>query len=206
MVDARLAKVRARIQPRWDDAREERVRAAIDRRARLQKVRRAGLVAAAGLVALVALFFGRWGGRPDGTRGPIATTATPLDAASLLVVDPGSGGRGFTLERGGARFVVAHDEAHPFRVHARGLLVEDVGTIFTVRFVTDAIAEVDVEEGRVRVAATGRTYELGAGDRRTFDAPALAPAGTGNGSAAPAASAAEVPSADEPDETHAGDP
>ena len=127
------------------------------------------------------------------------TTATPLDADTLLRAEPGTSGRGFTLEKGGARFVVAHDDSRPFRVHVRGLLVEDLGTIFSVRLISNAIVDVEVEAGRVRVVTAVKTLEVAAGERRTFDATPPVP-----GQDVEAVEATSVSAADAGDEPPAG--
>jgi transmembrane sensor len=63
----------------------------------------------------------------DGTR-------VVLNAGSRLryASDFGRGARDVALD-GEGYFEVAHDRAHPFRVHARGGIAEDVGTRFVVR-------------------------------------------------------------------------
>lgn len=66
-------------------------------------------------------------------------------------------------------FVVAHDDRHPFVVHARGVAARAVGTAFGVRAYGDAAAvEVAVSHGRVLVHAdtsiaqrSGATLDLG---------------------------------------------
>jgi transmembrane sensor len=102
-------------------------------------------------------------GGPNGSA--ITTLLTP---DSELVPEPDGGGRAFSLRKGAARFVVSHDEAHPFRVRVGALLIEDVGTVFTVRL-SNATAEVSVDEGRLRIAVEGRSFELGPGERRVLD-------------------------------------
>src|SRR4051812_8531073 len=59
-------------------------------------------------------------------------------------------GRDVALE-GEAFFDVKHDATHPFRVHARQGIIEDVGTKFTVRAYSRTI-EVAVAEGSVTLA------------------------------------------------------
>jgi transmembrane sensor len=51
-------------------------------------------------------------------------------------------------------FEVAHDAAHPFRVHARGATAEDIGTAFVVRaYAEDSTVRVVVAEGSVSLGA-----------------------------------------------------
>jgi transmembrane sensor len=72
------------------------------------------------------------------------------------------------LVKGAARFAVVHDVARPFRVSVGSAVVEDVGTVFSLRRLSNAVAEVSVDEGRVRVTAADATFDVGAGERRTF--------------------------------------
>ena len=56
---------------------------------------------------------------------------------------------------GEAIFSVRHDAAHPFRIRARGVLIEDVGTRFDLRaYASDASVTVAVAEGSVSLSAT----------------------------------------------------
>lgn len=107
---------------------------------------------------------------PSSTQA-LGATVTLINAETELVPEPNGGGRAFALERGGARFFVAHDEVHPFRVRVGPMIIEDLGTVFTVER-RERSVEVAVDEGRVRVRVSGLTadpVELGPGDRRTFD-------------------------------------
>ncbi|HEX7545279.1 MAG TPA: FecR domain-containing protein [Gemmatimonadaceae bacterium] len=55
---------------------------------------------------------------------------------------------------GEAIFSVRHDAAHPFRIRARGVLIEDVGTRFDLRaYAGDASVTVAVAEGSVSLRA-----------------------------------------------------
>lgn len=55
---------------------------------------------------------------------------------------------------GEAIFSVRHDAAHPFRIRARGVLIEDVGTRFDLRaYAGDASVTVAVAEGSVSLSA-----------------------------------------------------
>jgi transmembrane sensor len=95
-------------------------------------------------------------------------TATPLTADTELVVDPQGAGRAYLLRRGSARFVVSHDERHLFRVRAGPLVVEDLGTIFSVARLSEYEFAVAVEEGHVAVLCETSRVELGGSQRRTF--------------------------------------
>jgi len=64
----------------------------------------------------------------------------------------GQGARAILLD-GEAIFSVRHDAAHPFRVRARGALIEDVGTRFDLRaYANEAAVTVAVAEGAVTLA------------------------------------------------------
>jgi transmembrane sensor len=70
-------------------------------------------------------------------------------------------------------FVVTHDDARPFRVHARGGLVQDIGTRFTVRaYAEQRQVEVVVAEGVVSMRrdgpAAGDSTIVRAGQRGRF--------------------------------------
>ncbi len=72
--------------------------------------------------------------------------------------------RNVSLE-GEAYFDVRHDIRHPFTVHARGVVVRDLGTRFVVRAYTDdANTRVAVAEGRVVVGASAADSLLARGD------------------------------------------
>jgi ferric-dicitrate binding protein FerR (iron transport regulator) len=63
------------------------------------------------------------------------------------------GVREVSLE-GEAIFNVRHDAAHPLRIRARGVLIEDVGTRFDLRaYASDASVTVAVAEGSVSLTA-----------------------------------------------------
>jgi transmembrane sensor len=99
------------------------------------------------------------------------------------------------VESGAARFRVRHDPQRLFRVEAGGVVIEDLGTIFSVARRTDSVV-VSVTEGAVAVAfadASGAPAKrtLRAGERGEFRAvaPRLA-----SSAVAPAASASPVAS------------
>jgi transmembrane sensor len=97
----------------------------------------------------------------DGTR-------VVLNAGSRLryAADFGRVTRDVQLD-GEGYFEVVHDQAHPFRVHARNGIAEDIGTRFVVRAYPELPQlTVIVAEGRValwQASATGSGTVLGAG-------------------------------------------
>jgi hypothetical protein len=98
-------------------------------------------------------------------------TVTQLSPETILAPMPDRHGRGFVLHAGGARFFVPHDTKHPFMVVAGDVTIEDLGTTFTVRYLSADRLDIAVEEGRVKVSAPGAagaarsTSELGPGQR-----------------------------------------
>lgn len=136
------------------------------------------LASAAALVVLVAR--GRTGASAErviatkvGTRDSVRLsdgTRVILAPGSKLTVAAGYGSatRDVTLE-GAGFFEVKHDEALPFTVRARGAVIRDVGTAFTVN--TDAVGNVAVAVTHGIVSVRGgkteakASVELRAGDR-----------------------------------------
>ena len=106
----------------------------------------------------------------DGTRVWLST-----DSRLQVPQSYGATTRDVTLD-GQAYFVVQHDAARPFRVHAGGSVSEDLGTEFDVRaYPGDSEAVVIVESGRVAlrpaVSPTVRATatELGRGQMGRLD-------------------------------------
>ncbi|MEJ2411289.1 MAG: FecR domain-containing protein [Novosphingobium sp.] len=85
---------------------------------------------------------------PDGS---VAT----LDTDSELRVDYDSKARAIHLVKGQALFEVAHGEARPFRVYAKGQLITATGTTFNVR-IEGAAVRVAMIEGTVKVREAPR--------------------------------------------------
>ena len=86
---------------------------------------------------------------PDGSRvvlGPASEIRTLGDFTS--------GARDVELT-GEAQFTIVHDEARPFRIRTTTALIEDLGTVFTVRAVPREPVRVAVSEGSVRVRRSG---------------------------------------------------
>lgn len=78
-----------------------------------------------------------------------------LDAASRLVTHFSDDRRLIELQRGGARFDVAHDATRPFTVRTPMADMTALGTSFTVDRLTDA-SELRVFEGRVQLDVPGK--------------------------------------------------
>jgi hypothetical protein len=170
-----LQAISRHVAPDWTNERADRVRRGIVRKT----ARRRAATVAFGVVATAALavIAARIASHPAPisvaaieTPAPVArpiiaetrkTTATPLSSETKLDAE---GDRAYVLHDGSARFVVAHDAQHPFTVRAGDVLVEDVGTVFTVAFTGDDRLDVSVTEGRVRVSHDGIASSLGAGE------------------------------------------
>lgn len=88
------------------------------------------------------------------SRLPDGSTLT-LDAASRISMRFGDDRRLIDLERGGARFDVAHDRNRPFTVHTPMADMTALGTSFTVDRLTNA-SELRVFEGRVQLDVPGK--------------------------------------------------
>jgi transmembrane sensor len=183
MTEEPLLALPGHVEPHWTQRRAEQARAAIERRVRRRRAARwavatSSLILAGGLVSALLVRPKRSAELAFQTAAsaqsslpratPAEPTATPLTADTELVVDPQGAGRAFVLRRGSARFVVAHDEQHPFRVRVGPLVVEDLGTIFAVARLSENEFDVAVEEGHVAVLCEGSRVELGRGQQRAF--------------------------------------
>jgi transmembrane sensor len=87
--------------------------------------------------------------------------ATALDPATRIVIEEDAPRQAqVRLERGRARFEVAHRPERSFQVHAGSVTVRVIGTVFAVEVVADRIG-VAVEQGSVEV-------DWGVGNKRLF--------------------------------------
>lgn len=176
-----LSTLPRRFQSQWTEGRKAQARAAIERRVRRRRGVRVAVTGSSLVMAGGLMFVLLSKPKPsDGVatetpstktapRTPLAEpAATPLTADTELAVDPQGRGRAYVLRRGSARFVVTHDERHPFRVRAGALLIEDLGTVFSVSRLSENEFDVAVQEGQVAVLCQDRRAELGAGQRHTF--------------------------------------
>jgi len=108
-----------------------------------------------------------------GESGTVIVTELAPD--TVLAPLPGRQGRGFALRAGAARFAVSHDASRPFVVTAGDVLIEDLGTTFTVRYVGADRLNIAVEEGRVRVRGGDTDTEVSAGSTLQVPVSRVAP-------------------------------
>lgn len=181
MRDPAFSELGRRVQPEWSVERAGRARRGIARKAARQRA--TAVIGSVAVTAAIAVLAARWthdapvaAARVETpkvlaaspvTETKATTTATPLSADAKLETESD---RAYVLRAGSARFVVAHDEQHPFTVRAGDVLVEDVGTVFTVGYVGAERLEVKVTEGIVRVDHDGTHATLFAGERIEVDA------------------------------------
>jgi transmembrane sensor len=167
----------------WDEEREGRVLAALHRRGRRRARVRAGLsvlLAGAVIGALLVSVRALW---PTDARTP-QTIAAPTSARTVVLADGSVAERldertqlrviedapsssVLELESGSVRFDVKHDPSRPFRVRAGAVLVEVLGTAFTVSRGGGTVTT-SVERGHVRVERGGERVDLLAGSTLTL--------------------------------------
>jgi ferric-dicitrate binding protein FerR (iron transport regulator) len=168
-----------KIDPRWGSERERSVRVAIERRGARRRAAMRAVASVAALAAVAGGLYALRGARAHAPGALASPTATPPAVAATVVVtqllpetivepmtDPR--GRGYVLRSGGARFVAPHEPDHPLLIVAGDVTVEDLGTTFTVQYVSAESLSVAVEEGRVRVHAPGADTDVIAGERAQF--------------------------------------
>ena len=189
--------LREHVQADWSSAREQRVWARLrhEQLAPSRRRRRAGwALALAGASSLTLISLLAW---PDGDTSelraeaqtgageaalaePVTVERHRLADGSELSVHPDTSytlgaGRGRDVEiellAGELEFEVVHDRQRRFRVHAGEVLVEVVGTVFSVERHDHQIA-VEVTRGEVRVEAPWRApVSLRAGERLELERP-----------------------------------
>lgn len=199
----KLAKLRGRLQVRWDDARTSQVQRRVLQSQRRQLTMRIG--GACALAMLLLLLGPRlWHAallrtataplRPD--RSLLLadrSLASPLGAADVLrVKEDGPQRTVVEVVQGAARFDVVRRPERLFRVEAGKVSVEVLGTSFRVER-GGAQVTVAVDRGRVRVLWDGQQRELAAGQHESFPPAAKTSAEKGSGPVA-----TEVPKAAEP--------
>lgn len=181
MIEDRVRELADDLDPRWGVDRVEDRLAALHRGLQARRRRRhAAIVIAALAVAAVALVLARTRPEPRTaavqavgqtiTARAVATRLTP-DAVVEVIDDDA-----LRLTRGMAHFSVRRDPARRFRVEAGPVVVEVLGTAFTIER-SDGRARVAVEHGVVRVSWPTGARVLGAGEADWFppDAPPPAP-------------------------------
>ncbi len=188
MAEVNWAQLGRKIDGDWGPERDRAALLAIERR----RARRGAAMRLGAAAAAVALVAGGWlaaralrghaapaptavasagAGSTDGD----AVAITQLSPETILEPMPERRGRGFVLRSGGARFIAPHDPERPLVVVAGDVRIEDVGTTFTVRYLSEEKVDVAVEEGRVRVHARGGVADLAAGDEQDFAVSSIAP-------------------------------
>jgi transmembrane sensor len=175
MNDDRWLTLGKKIDPDWDATRARAARLEIEQRvakapSRARAVAAGGafvlLVAVGGALALRTLLRRAEAPPTTASADTVApVTVTDLVPQTVLEPIPERRGRGFVLRSGGARFAAPHDAQHPFVVVAGDVVIEDLGTTFTVQYLPEDKLEVAVEQGRVAVQAFGADTELAAGER-----------------------------------------
>ncbi|MFO0556678.1 MAG: FecR family protein [Polyangiales bacterium] len=175
-LSSKIEQAREHVSVHWDEAREARVRAAIDAQPRRRPI--APLVAAACvLVALGGAWLRRRATAPSHDSPSSVAPIVLADGTRAQLIDP----RGelqvvratdrevvLRLQRGRARFSVAHRESRVFRVEVGSLAVQVLGTTFDVERIDDGRARVRVSEGRVRVLWPEHHRDVAAGESGEF--------------------------------------
>jgi transmembrane sensor len=169
-LDALARRARERMEPEWNEVREQRVLAAVQKP---RPVRRApvGWMVAAGTLSVAAaalLAVLVWPEEPAAVAG----SRLELHDGSVCTLDEGARVRvaeqaadRVRLEQEGGRvhYDVSHRPGRSFEVQAAPVTVRVRGTRFAVAVSDDAVRVV-VEEGRVEVEARGQVTALAAGD------------------------------------------
>ncbi|WP_299285720.1 FecR family protein [uncultured Mucilaginibacter sp.] len=98
-------------------------------------------------------------------------TAVTLDAESSLTYPVVFTGNERRVEvTGQAYFQVVHDETHPFRVSAKGQLIQDIGTSFNVNaYQDDAAVKITLAEGKVKVSNPLKVVSLEPGQQAVIN-------------------------------------
>jgi hypothetical protein len=165
-----------RVEPAWSPDRAERAHRAI---ARKGTSRRVTFVVAAAAACALAIGFATRTQRAPVSAAPEQAPSKVVEAVVTTLSNDAlvSGAdRAYVVTSGTARFVVRHDDSKPFTVHAADVVIEDLGTVFTVTCDGNRV-NVSVTEGSVRVRHDGITSDLARGehiDVAAHMAPALA--------------------------------
>ena len=179
MTDQKWSALARKIEPSWGPARDRSARIGLVRRIEKRRTtaRIEASLAALALVGGGAVVFVHLRTHVPTEPASLASSSAPLTTAvqavtvtrlsSETVLDPipDHNGRGFELRAGGARFIAPHDAEHPFVVIASDVIVEDLGTTFTVQYLSSDKLEVAVEQGQVKVRTQGAETKIAAGAR-----------------------------------------
>lgn len=187
---SRISRLRGLIHVGWSEARTASVKRRVLQSRRRQQLTRLGAAAAITIGLLI------WGLRPSHTPhtsspieplaapshappSAIATddrslrlrdqsVASPLDAMTQLRVREDEPQRTIVeVVQGAAQFDVVRRPERLFRVDAGRVIVEVLGTLFTVERGIEQVT-VAVQRGRVRVIWDGHSRQLAAGQRGSF--------------------------------------
>ena len=189
MTDQKWSALAKKVEPGWGPERDRSARIGLEHRALRRRTAKRALagIATLALVCGGVLTFVRLRAHAPTVTAALAPSSTAVAAAvetltvtrlspeTVLEPMPDRQGRGFELRSGGARFTAPHDAEHPFVVVAGDVVVEDVGTTFTVQYLASDKLEVAVEQGRVKVRAQGAETEIAAGGRLEFAVLAASP-------------------------------
>ncbi len=178
-----LGDLREKLGVDWDDAKWSRLEANVHERvAHRSRVRRRSTYAI-GVASIVCVLLAFVVFRPLGAEsGEIASTETPgelqlrdgslitplTSSTSLRTLELKREQVGFEVMQGAARFRVAPQRGRTFRVRTADVVVEVVGTEFTVERLAQG-TRVAVERGKVRVSFRGETTLLDAPTVRVFE-------------------------------------
>jgi transmembrane sensor len=191
MTSRDLAALRAKLEPPWDDLREQRVLVALleKRRRSILPRQRAwvwALVPAAAVLALVVWGVRAWHRTPTvatnaavpGGQSTIAladgSTAILATEATVQIEEQRADRVHLVQSRGSVRYEVRPDTAREFVVSAADATIRVRGTVFTVNM-HDGAVEVGVERGRVEVSHGGTTHDLVVGESLRVQTGAPAP-------------------------------
>jgi transmembrane sensor len=172
----KVAEARDQLRVSWSEERSRLVRSGVDAGRRQRIVVRSIAMMSLAVAAAFSIFWMR--PKPlvlptvakvePGLRLADGSTATPLDPETLLVTAAAGPDRVLVrLERGRARFSVVHDASRLFRIEVGSVIIEDLGTEFTLARSGDRV-RVQVAAGRVRVLWNGGQTELSSGGEGEF--------------------------------------
>lgn len=158
-LERHLDEARSAIAPAWDEARANRLEAALPEKARAR--RRTRLLISVAAMALLGA--GAWFLVPP----PQADVAIEPVAAAGATELPTTEGRAFEVTHGAVKFAVKPGRKQPVRVVAGDVEVRVMGTRFLVER-SGARVHVAVEEGSVQVRWKGEVAVLRAGADQWF--------------------------------------